>query len=313
MIDRVAKLIYTEAMEEKTGQTPSSPSTTAKLPAFGVLFKEAWELSTHVLSSFIKLCLLSFCGFLVVATIIGGGVFLGVMLTPVLGDYAALLIIGALILMVFYLVSVVTLIGVTQITAIKLFMSAIKLPVFKTMKQSAPLVPSFFFTTFLAQFFIFGGLWILFIPGFFIALLFSFVSFVVVTENLNGRAALRRSYQLVRPYVWKILLVSLAVQIPVNILSQLMGRFIEDTPVIYVVYLPFVILSGLYIQALSAVLFKHAKANAVTGKAISMKWILIVGIIGWIIFIVALVTLISAAVSNPSMLDSLTSLEQQGL
>lgn len=308
-------------MEEKKEQAvqtpspaPSQPeSSTKKLPPFIALLREAWMLLKQSFVSIIKLLFVMICAFLAVAIVIGAFVFFGMMFAPALGDFAGLLILGGLGMIIFYVVSLVVLTTVFQITMIRIFTSPTRLPIIKTLKESLPLVTPFFFTLLLAQFLMFGGFWLLIFPGIVIAFLFSFVNFVVVTENLKGRAALMRSYQLVRPYIWKIVLVSMAVQIPVNILTQIFAWFVEDYPVIYILYFPFVLITGYYIQALSIVLYKNAKAITPVDIPVRMKWILVVASIGWVVFLGLIFTVGVAAVADPSILDMLIPPEKEAL
>lgn len=300
-------------MEENKEQIVPSPSPTQtqplntikKLPPFMALLKEALETLKHSLVSLIKLWLVTIGGILAVVAVVGIFVFLGTILAPAMGAFAILLIPGAFALIVFYVVSFIVLISTSQIAVIKILTSQTKLPIIKTMKESLPLVIPLAFTSFISQLLIAGGLVLLLIPGLVIAVLFAFVNFVVVTENLKGKDALRRSYQLVRPYFWKILLLTIAIQIPVTLLSQVLVRFLQDYPALYLLYLPFVLISGYYIQALNSTLYKNAKAITSTTTPIKMKWILIVAILGWIAFAVIIISVTATGIANPESLESL--------
>lgn len=234
-------------MEEKATAPVQAASIENKLPSFKSLYKDAWVLLKTTFTSLIKLFFISLAALFGIVAVVGLFVFLGIMLTPVLGDFSWILIIGALALMVFYIVSIIVISAVSQITYIKIFTSSTKLPIIKTMKESVPLVMPFFVAQLLVQLLVMGGVGLLIIPGIIIAILFSFVSFVVVTENLQGRAALRRSYQLVRPHFWKIVLVSLSLQIPVQIINQIFSSVSQDYPAVFLLSVPFSIGAGLFI------------------------------------------------------------------
>lgn len=298
-------------MEEKATAPVQAASIENKLPSFKSLYKDAWVLLKTTFTSLIKLFFISLAALFGIVAVVGLFVFLGIMLTPVLGDFSWILIIGALALMVFYIVSIIVISAVSQITYIKIFTSSTKLPIIKTMKESVPLVMPFFVAQLLVQLLVMGGVGLLIIPGIIIAILFSFVSFVVVTENLQGRAALRRSYQLVRPHFWKIVLVSLSLQIPVQIINQIFSSVSQDYPAVFLLSVPFSIGAGLFIQALNIVLYKNAKAVTPTDKPVRMRWILIVAIIGWIVLLGLLIAGFFAAIADPELLNNIAPIPEQ--
>lgn len=66
------------------------------------------------------------------------------------------------------------------------------------------IISSFIWVSILVSLVTFGGFILLIIPGFIFAVWFLFSTYILVTENVNGSAALSRSKELVQGYWWSI-------------------------------------------------------------------------------------------------------------
>ena len=109
-------------------------------------------------------------------------------------------------------------------------------------------ITKLFGTSLLVIFTIILGFVALIIPGFVLIIYFLFVPAVVVEENIGYRAAMKRSYQLVKGNWWYILgsflLASIAAQVLVQIVARLLGLFVVSLGLDAEIGLPMLILIG---------------------------------------------------------------------
>jgi hypothetical protein len=105
IIDSAYKLIYTEAMEENKNATPAPvaqvstlpppPSVTSiainKMPSFGALYVDAWELLKHAFVSLIKLFFITTLSIGAVVAVILLFAYLGSLVADKMGYFALLL------------------------------------------------------------------------------------------------------------------------------------------------------------------------------------------------------------------------------
>ena len=285
--------------ESPQNTIPSPTNTVGKLPPFSLLYKESWQLLRRTFSSVVKLFLLSILAIFGVVAILAGGVFIGSLVIPSLGAFNAVIFIGAFVLLIFYIVSVVYISSVSQITYVKIFVSETNLPLLQTIKDSKHLIIPYFTTLLLAQLLIVGGLSLFILPGIVFGCFFLFVTFVIVVENLRGKEALKRSYQLIKPNFWRIFGAIALVVVPLNIISQLLSRMAEENNWIFLIAIPFSIGISLYTQALSVVLYKRVKAITPT-TPVNMKWVWVVAIIGWVVGAALLIFTVSMIAMNPT-------------
>jgi len=145
-----------------------------------------------------------------------------------------------------------------------------------------------------------GGITLLVIPGLLICIFFSFTLQVIVLENKKGRAALSRSYQLVKAYFWQFFFRVLAVETIVVLISNVLNQIAKDAEVFSMLSQVFSILAEWFIVIYLFLLYKQIQAKVPAEKHSNMNWIWAVAAIGWIIIIGIIGAVLSGSLQLPS-------------
>ncbi len=272
-------------MEEKTTVSASATDSIGKLPSFGQLYKESWQLMFSKLGSLLKLFLLSLLGIFLVLVALGVVYFVGGLNGFLQGQFTAVSVIAAVLFLCIYLVGFILVTSLVQISYVKILTSDSKLPIWQTVKESMPLFQPYFTTQLIAGLVILGAFFLFVIPGIIVSIYYFFTQYIVVNENLRGRAALRRSYQLVKPHFWKILCAIMLIAIPSQVIIEILSRYTKDYPQLFLLFIPFSLLQSLFMQSLMVILYKKAKSLAPAAKQVSMRWIKIISIVGYILML----------------------------
>jgi hypothetical protein len=110
-----------------------------------------------------------------------------------------------------------------------------------------------------------GGVAALVIPGLFLLIAGQCIMGVVVTEKLDGVAAFRRSWELVKPKFWSVLLIFLFVEITPGLLntpiSLLLSNFLGDGNGVWVAAIIQRTWSSPFAYAILAVMFLDLQAR----------------------------------------------------
>jgi len=141
----------------------------------------------------------------------------------------------------------------------------------------------------LTGFLVWGGLFFFIIPAFFIAVFLSFATYEVILSDKKGVAALRSSSQIISQHFGEIFirwgLFILLYIVLLIFIPNLVGKIDEATGIIISFYLFFVnVLANWFSMAYFVTLYKQAKAATDETKKISLAWITVIAVLGWLIF-----------------------------
>ncbi len=171
--------------------------------------------------------------------------------------------------------------------------------------RSVPLLLPYFVASLLVGIIVTGGWVALVLPGILFGLLFSFVSYVIVLEGKKGRSALKRSYALVKGHFWEVILRLLALQITIFFVSYIFDDLSEESDIFSLLSFIFSIIAGWFSQAYVYLLYRDLKATTASSSEVSLKWIWIVSIVGWVILLLVAIAAIAGVMHLPSWQDSL--------
>ncbi len=171
--------------------------------------------------------------------------------------------------------------------------------------KSVPFLLPFFIVSLLVGFLVTGG-WIVFVlPGILFGLLFSFVAYVVILEGKRGRSALKRSYALVKSHFREVILRLLALQITVFFISYIFDDLSEEADIFSLLSFIFSVLAGWFSQVYVYLLYRDLKAISPASSVVSLKWIWIVSLIGWVLILAVVIAAAVGVMHLPSWQDSL--------
>jgi len=186
-----------------------------KLPRIQALFTASWESYKVRAGQLALIMLLSMavilCGMFAGAIVLAVGLGIAALGSGVAGGETGfvpgLMAAAPLPVILAILVGVLVVSIVSVYINIMLLLAAIEKPgqsISDLARKSKPFFLPMVVASLLSGLVIYGGM-IIIVPGIFFAIALSFVSYVILTENVRGFAALQRSRELVRGYWWAVL------------------------------------------------------------------------------------------------------------
>ncbi|HSW48159.1 MAG TPA: hypothetical protein VLG67_03695 [Candidatus Saccharimonadales bacterium] len=284
---------------------PQSNTSGDSLPSIKILFQESWQLFRTTLVPFLKLFGLIAIGVVVVGVFIAVIMFLlsasGInLLKPnfYLGSISTTQIIVSIFTILLTLAGLVFFIFVItpmlQISYIMILNSNGKVPIRSIIKGSRSMAIPYFLTAVFSGLIIAGGIYALIIPGIYFSVIFSFVQYVFVLDGLKGKAALKRSYMMVKGRFWNVYFRIIAIAVIYYIIASVFQMISKQIPFFGIVSVVFDAFSGVFIACYTFLIYKHLKNLPLFSKPFSMKWIWITSGIGFVaIPILLTITLIS--------------------
>ncbi len=305
--DSKTKLIYTQIMEEKKHISLTEKSEASehhqgvhkKLPALSDLFETSWELYKKTFLAYLKLVGIGW-GFYAGGVIIIFLLTIPLMITSggsaenLFQNPSALQIILMILVVVLVITFLIAFIGFAILVSIAYVFVLDKesMSLKELFQRSKPFVLPFMVVSFLEGFIAVGGSVLFMLPGLLFYILFVFTVYGMVLENLRGRAALERSYLLVTSHFWEITGRILLVQGAFMVLSYVIDNSAQDAPLLLTILsFVFSILVGWFVQAYIFSLYKQVRAGTSVAKTVSIRWVWIVAIVGWVLFIWLIITL----------------------
>ncbi len=291
---------------------PSNPppgKLDGRLPSVINLFKESWQLFKVILLPFLRLIGLGIVGFAAVGLIIGAIVFILTVfkvnpfsLTSIAastGVFETILIIVTILLTIVGLIYLIAVISpMIQISIIMILSSGGNLPVLQAIKNSRVLAIPFFLTTAFSGLVMAGGIYALLIPGIYFSVIFAFVQYIVVVDGLKGKEALKRNYMMVKGRFWPVFFRFIAISIISYALSFVLQLVADDNSFLVILLTIFNIFVNLFTAAYCFVLFQKVKQLPLYPRPVSMKWIWVTSILGFVMFPLLLAFMLIAI--NPS-------------
>lgn len=277
-----------------------------ELPPIQALFGDSWKAFK---GSVLNLLILNLVGF---------GIFIGLFIVGViisipLGVYsiataaktsemgtALYSSLGALGIIILILIVIAIIISLAIHAASTLFVGKYKeKPAFgKTFKASFKYILPLFLVGLLTGFITAGGYFLFVIPGIFFALLFSFAPYEIILNNQGVLSSLRRSSKIVLSNFWRILtrliLWVIIVILVAFLLGILSGRNAAAGAGLSGLSFFVNIALGWFGICYHITLYKQATKDFDPKKGTNLLWLLIVGIVGWIVGIIIMVALSSA-------------------
>lgn len=294
-------------MEEPAGSntssltpvSPAPPSTTPGLPPVKELFREAWVVFK---ASFLRLVLYYLMLFGLFLVIVAAATlliliiyFLTSLLSGLLGQSGGVLpvevlkwvsVSAAAVLFVVILIFAVSALPIGSILILNDYQQKPSLR--EILRRSLKLVIPLSLTGFLAGLVIFGGYFVFIIPGILFQIFFAFVSYEVVLGNRRGSAALRRSYYLVKNNFWPILGRTVLFWLLSFVLSMLLSALSPrdrtlQSPLLSLISGLISIALGMYQMVYVLTLYKQVRSISSPEEELSIRWITIVSVIGWVV------------------------------
>lgn len=166
-------------------------------------------------------------------------------------------------------------------------------------------------TSFLVSIIVFGGFFVFVIPAFVFAMFLIFTPYEVVLGNKRWIEAIKGSFLIVSKNFGEIflrILVIFGFSFLIGILSSTFSNIDNVGPMFSLVFTLISVVVGWYSIAYYFTLYKQAKATVNPSEKVSLKWVWIVSIIGWIIgmlVIISTIGLITAMVSSGALQKAL--------
>ena len=159
---------------------------------------------------------------------------------------------------------------------------------------------SYFLTVLLSGLLVFGGLGLLIIPGILIAFFFAFVAFEIVVESQSGWNALKRSYFMVKNNFWEILGRLLFLEAIALIIAFLFSSLARNGINLFGIQLLFSFFASWYAKSYVFLLYKEVRAQTAFPSTISLRWIPVVSVIGWVVIILLGIALANGLMHLPA-------------
>lgn len=280
------------------------------LPSLVELAEDSWELFKKTWVAYIKIVCLAIAVVLA-AVILGVLILLPVSLVsfgsgyPQFGHmtpFSGIMFVLFILWFILFFLCLAALEIIFPIVSIYILQGKKTSPILDLVKQSKTIFWPFFVTVLLSLILTAGGTALLFIPGLFIAFFFTFVSYEIVIEGKTGTLALKRSYFMVKSNFWEILGRLVLVELGIVIVSWVLGRFAGGDGILSLVQFLFSLFASWYARAYAYLLYKEVRAKTTYPEHISIQWIWVVAIIGWVVFLFMILTFSSWAAPHSGMM-----------
>lgn len=181
---------------------------------------------------------------------------------------------------------------------------------------------------FLTSFIVLGGFFVFIIPAILFGFFFIFSTYEVILGDTNGTEALKRSYHIVSKMFFEVLgrfLLLVGIYILywifftiLTMLSLLAGDKVSSILYLIVTIANYIVSFGLSFFTASYIitLYKQAKTAVSPSEKVSIKWVWIVSIIGWVIavfLLIASASFISNYVSSGAFKKALDKSKQTAI
>jgi len=280
------------------------------LPSIQQLATDAWELFKKTWVFYLKLLGLSFAYIFLVVLVgilislpitfvaIGSGLRFFNHMTPF--HYATLILF--ILWIIFFIVSVISVEIIVPIAGIFILQGKRTTPIFDLLKSTKPFFWQYFLTMLICGFLSVGGMFLVIIPGFLIAFFFIFVMYEIVLEKQKGLAALKRSYFMVKSHFWEVLGRFVVLEVVYLIILGILTKLAAGDALLGLVRFLYILFFSWYAWAYMFLLYKEVKARTTFPEKISITWIWIVSVIGWLLLVLLFVSLIIGLAHLPMQL-----------
>jgi len=278
------------------------------LQPIGDLFSDSWALYKKTVLSYLKVLgvglLLIFTGTLILVLLLlplfitSGGSVDHLLAHATWFQY--FLIFLVFFSFVLYLLILIAYLLMMPIMYLLILTNTKKESIKSLINRSKPYIIPYFMTNLLLSFFVVGGFAVFVIPGLILSLFFIFTLTIIVLENKTGRAALLRSYQLVKAYFWQILLRVIIIEAGVIIVSNILNNIAKEVSSVAIISRLFSLFVEWFVVIYLFLLYKQIREKVPADKTVSMNWIWVVSIIGWILIICLLGAFLSGSLQLPS-------------
>lgn len=297
-------------VKKSISKNNASKEKNINLTSIQELIQDAWELFQKTAVIYIKLLGVAIA-FLLLGALIGVMIILPLSFTAFssphfnnfnqLAPFPSVLLVLLIIWSILYIVSFIVIGLVFPVVSIFVFDGEYNLSIFDLIKKSKKFLLPYFLTSLLSALLIFGGLFIFVVPGIVIAIFFAFVGYEVVLEGQSGRAALKRSYFLVKCNFWEVILRAVTLQIGLVIISTVLTQLAGSNWLLNLVKFLFSIFSVWYSRAYFYLLYKQLRAKSTLPSNISIQWIWIVSGIGWALVLIVAGVFTGSGLQMPHM------------
>jgi len=296
---------------------PSPLLSSAQMPSIGSLINESFQT---LKKSWIHFTVFSLINLVIGFAVFVVFAIVGVLLAIPLGIWgffgeliankgsalpyiSPLAIGGVAILYLLFIIAMIVISGMFQIGYILIANNnGEKVEYGAILKKSFSLVGPYFWVSSLSGLLIFGGMFVFLFLGILFAIFFMFVTYEVILGNKKSMAALRGSMSIVKQNFWDVVgrglvlfLLGIAIQIP-RLIFQILPAALSGSDssgsaifagvlnmLITLVYIVVSILWGWFAMVYTLNLYKHAKAATKADQPVSLMWIVIVAVIGYVI------------------------------
>jgi hypothetical protein len=274
------------------------------------LAEEAWELFKKTWLAYLKLVGIS-VAFIIIAVIIGVLIILPVSIVNFGSNYqhfnqptpfTEVMFFLLIIWFILFFLSIIAVEIIFPIVGIYILQGKKTSPILNLVKQSKTIFFPFLLTILLSVLLTIGGTALLVIPGLLIAFFFTFVTYEIVVEGKSGTMALQRSYFMVKNNFWEVLGRLVIVALSIVIVSSVLKRFADGDSLLTLVQFLFSLFASWYARAYAFILYKEVRAKTVFPEQISIQWIWVVSIVGWVVILLILITLSSQFSQFPGMM-----------
>lgn len=282
-----------------SSSTPAAvPAQPSSLPSISDLISASWAIFTKKVFTLILVDLLTVLA-VVVVVIVAVLVGLGLGLTHIsLTTLGGPILIAGIILAILIAISLIIIFTISAAASAFIIADEAKLSVGDAIKKSFPVILPIIIVGVLTALLVFGGLFVLVIPGIVIYFLLYFSYLEVILGNKRSFEALRGSYNLVSHYFWQVVLRILVLSAIYLIVDLIMGE-LKSILLLELVNFLLGIFSTIYIITL----YKQLVAITAPYRS-SLNLISVIALIGWIIIILLVVVFGNSAFSNLNKLKS---------
>jgi hypothetical protein len=267
------------------------------LPSIQKLAIDAWELFKETWVTYIKLSGLAIAyvflaiivGLLLIlpAIFAGAGTHFAIFSHP--SPFTIFLGILFILWFILFFLSVVAIDVIFPIASIFILQGKNPAKIFDLIKSTKPFFWSYFLVSLLTSFLVLGGAMLLVIPGLLIGFFLSFVLYEVVIDNHKGRMALKHSYFMVKNNFWEVFTRLVLLELALFIITSVMNRIATRDLLLGLLQFLFSLFTAWYTRAYTFILYKDVRARTTFPQEISINWIWIVSVIGWVIGVLFLV------------------------
>ncbi len=279
----------------------SSSVNTASLSSINMLFVDSWHVFTKSLLNLFLLSLLYvatwgvwFIGLTIFVITLSAGVLQPYLhgkmstnslstLVGLLGGFSLVLLVGFLVLLIVF----VTVMAAEMVVIDEYTQASVWRALKKGLRKVFPLI----IVSIVTSLIIFGSFFLFIIPAILFALFFIFTSFELVISDNSIWGSIKRSTAIVMHnfggvFVRLLLIWLLSLVVSVGMQWAIGYTIRGGAPMpVFVLAMIFNVLLGWYSMVYLITLYKQARAITPEDKKVSMIWILIVSLLGWLIFI----------------------------